>query len=316
MPDADAVRRAAILIRSKHGNWKAAARLLAKRVKALGIPNPLKKKPAAGEDRHPGRRQVRLRWRDDGRQALHHVQGREADGQADARGHRARRGEGEGQAAGPVPRLRRQAEPQARVPAPNAAGSSPRCRPMVAKNHDFMCLGCGHDLDKGEKLCPGCGKENPGHNPMADHENPGERRALRRRKPERTVWPRARRRARRPARASPSEVPRPSRSARTRTRRRRGRRRGGGKARTERRQGQEDRQAEDQHQGDEARQGQEAEGRPQAHPGRGGRRPGPARHARTAAPRAGRRRGGGVRARRPPRGRRQREADRRWRPAP
>ena len=52
MPDADAVRRAAILIRSKHGNWKAAARLLAKRVKALGIPNPLKKKPG-GEDRHP-----------------------------------------------------------------------------------------------------------------------------------------------------------------------------------------------------------------------------------------------------------------------
>ena len=44
--------------------------------------------------------------------------------------------------------------------------------PMVAKNHDFMCLGCGHDLDKGEKHCPGCGKENPGHNPMADMKIP------------------------------------------------------------------------------------------------------------------------------------------------
>ena len=30
MPDADAVRRAAILLRSKHGNWKAAAKLLAR----------------------------------------------------------------------------------------------------------------------------------------------------------------------------------------------------------------------------------------------------------------------------------------------
>ena len=62
MPDADAVRRAAILIRSKHGNWKAAARLLAKRVKALGIPNPLKKKPGGREDRHARGSQVRLRW--------------------------------------------------------------------------------------------------------------------------------------------------------------------------------------------------------------------------------------------------------------
>ena len=113
MPDADAVRRAAILIRSKHGNWKAAARLLAKRVKALGIPNPLKKKPERREDRHPGRRQVRLQRRDDGRQALHHVQGREADGQACHEGHRARGSQGEGQAPRPVPRLRRQAEPQA-----------------------------------------------------------------------------------------------------------------------------------------------------------------------------------------------------------
>lgn len=38
----------------------------------------------------------------------------------------------------------------------------------VAKNHDFMCLGCDNKLDKGEKFCPGCGKENPGYLAMAD----------------------------------------------------------------------------------------------------------------------------------------------------
>jgi hypothetical protein len=43
----------------------------------------------------------------------------------------------------------------------------------LTKNHDFKCLGCGKDpLDKGEKHCPGCGKENPGYNPMADHKIP------------------------------------------------------------------------------------------------------------------------------------------------
>lgn len=41
VPDADAARRAAILIRAKKGKWKAAARLLVR----LGYPNPLQKKP-------------------------------------------------------------------------------------------------------------------------------------------------------------------------------------------------------------------------------------------------------------------------------
>ena len=49
----------------------------------------------------------------------------------------------------------------------------PRPMPAVAKNHDFACLGCGHDpLDKGEKHCPSCGRENPGYNLMADHKIP------------------------------------------------------------------------------------------------------------------------------------------------
>lgn len=38
----------------------------------------------------------------------------------------------------------------------------------AAKNHKFTCLGCSHDLDKGEKHCPGCGKANPGYLPEAD----------------------------------------------------------------------------------------------------------------------------------------------------
>lgn len=42
IPDADALRRAAVLARSKHGNYKAAKRLIARRAKELGVPNPLK----------------------------------------------------------------------------------------------------------------------------------------------------------------------------------------------------------------------------------------------------------------------------------
>ena len=42
----------------------------------------------------------------------------------------------------------------------------------VVKNHDFMCLQCGKTLDKGEKFCPDCGKENPGYLPEADQKVP------------------------------------------------------------------------------------------------------------------------------------------------
>jgi hypothetical protein len=42
----------------------------------------------------------------------------------------------------------------------------------VEKNHAFTCLGCGKDLDKGEPHCPQCGKENPGYLPEADHQIP------------------------------------------------------------------------------------------------------------------------------------------------
>lgn len=44
IPDADALRRAAILARSGHGNVAAAKRLIAKRAKELGVANPLAEK--------------------------------------------------------------------------------------------------------------------------------------------------------------------------------------------------------------------------------------------------------------------------------
>lgn len=135
MPDADAVRRAAILIRSKHGDWKAAARLLARRVKALGIPNPLKKKPDAGKTAKTAgpaveKKQKVMCGHCGARQNAKHVHCPECGGTL--------------------------------VP-----GAMP-----ITKNHDFTCLGCGKDLDKGERHCPQCGKENPGYLPEADHKIP------------------------------------------------------------------------------------------------------------------------------------------------
>jgi hypothetical protein len=50
IPDADALRRAAILARSKHGNWKAASRLIARRARELGKPNPMTATAGAKED--------------------------------------------------------------------------------------------------------------------------------------------------------------------------------------------------------------------------------------------------------------------------
>jgi Putative phage serine protease XkdF len=44
IPDTDALRRAAILARSGHGNAGAARALIAKRARELGVPNPLEKK--------------------------------------------------------------------------------------------------------------------------------------------------------------------------------------------------------------------------------------------------------------------------------
>lgn len=50
IPDADALRRAAVLARSGHGNVAAARRLIARRAKELKVPNPLSENDAVKKD--------------------------------------------------------------------------------------------------------------------------------------------------------------------------------------------------------------------------------------------------------------------------
>ena len=171
MPDADAVRRAAILIRSKHGNWKAAARLLARRAKALKIPNPLKKKPKADKAAEPAVAKCACSGgMMDGKPCTMCKAGkRMARKQVKAAEPAAEKGKGKLRALCPGCGAKQNKE---HVHCTECGQQLPPMPPMVAKNHDFMCLGCGKDLDKGEKHCPGCGKENPGYNPMADMKIP------------------------------------------------------------------------------------------------------------------------------------------------
>src|SRR6185437_5704608 len=59
---------------------------------------------------------------------------------------------------------------------PECGGSMAKAKPIkkaLSKNHDFTCLGCEKQLDKGEKFWPGCGKQNPGYLPMADNKVKG-----------------------------------------------------------------------------------------------------------------------------------------------
>jgi hypothetical protein len=168
MPDADAVRRAAILIRSKHGKWKAAAKLLAKRVAALGIPNPLKGKKA---DKIAGAQVTKCKCAGgmmDGKPCPDCKKGRKA----------AKRAIRKALAPHPVAKKRKMVCPgcgamQSRKHAMcTECGSTMAGAAPVTKNHDHMCLGCSKTLDKGEKFCPGCGRENPGYLPVADHKIP------------------------------------------------------------------------------------------------------------------------------------------------
>ena len=126
IPDADALRRAAILARSKHGNWKAARKLIARRAReALGVPNPLKSQ--GREDRHPGRRQVRLQRRDDGRQALHLCKAGKRMAKTCQEGHRARARPRGRASCGPCAPAAAPSRTTSTSSAPNAAASSPRC---------------------------------------------------------------------------------------------------------------------------------------------------------------------------------------------
>ncbi len=178
---AEDLHNAAVLARSGHGNVAGATRLIARRAKELGVPNPLKGKKEKVAARPLSRRdqvhEVR-RLRDDGRQALPGLQeGQEGREQGRCGGEAAcpqgtfgpvRNQEEEGH----VPRLRGQAEPEARplprvrqAAAPRDArrGQEPRLRVPGLRQGP---------LDKGEKHCPQCGKENPGYLPEADHKIP------------------------------------------------------------------------------------------------------------------------------------------------
>jgi len=180
MPDADAVRRAAILIRSKHGKWQAAEKLLGRRAKALGIPNPLKKKPKADKAAAAVCDVCKDSGTADGKPCTSCAAGAKA---AEALVAKA--------AAGfdgtPPPGVTKKTKVMCghcgakqnskHVHCPECGNSlSPGAMP-VAKNHDFTCLGCGKDLDKGEPHCPQCGRENPGYLPEADHKIPANKAA-------------------------------------------------------------------------------------------------------------------------------------------
>jgi hypothetical protein len=54
IPDKDALRRASVLARSGHGNVAAARRLIARRAKELGVPNPLSENDAVKKDEGGG----------------------------------------------------------------------------------------------------------------------------------------------------------------------------------------------------------------------------------------------------------------------
>lgn len=186
IPDKDALRRAAILARSKHGNWKAAARLIARRARELGVPNPMKKKPKAGK---PAVTETVVAdvakcacsgtGLADGKPCLGCEKGAAA---ADALLAKATAILPE-----PEPAVTKKqkvmcghcgAKQSAKHEYCSECGQSLHSALPVNKNHDYDCLNCGReDLDKGERFCPGCGAENPGYLPEADHKIPANKAA-------------------------------------------------------------------------------------------------------------------------------------------
>ena len=180
MPDADSVRRAAILIRSRHGNWKAAAKLLARRAKALKIPNPLKQKvaePEAPKTAKPGKCACTAGMTD-GKPCTDCKAGKKK-----AKALLAKAVAGLDVQPADVAEKKKSKvmcghcgakQNSKHVHCPECGGALyPGAMPVATKNHEFACLKCGHDpLDKGEPHCPQCGTENPGYLPQADHQIP------------------------------------------------------------------------------------------------------------------------------------------------
>lgn len=173
------------LARSKHGKWKAALKLIARRAKQEGWTPPGKQDKVAAKGAKPqvtkcmkcdgsgmtdgkpcpdckkGKKALKAQKRTI-RKALRHLDdfASVVNGQPATKKAKVLCG-----GCGAKQSRKHQMCTECGKP---MAGAMP-----VTKNHDFRCLGCGHDpLDKGEKHCPQCGKENPGYNPMADHKIP------------------------------------------------------------------------------------------------------------------------------------------------
>lgn len=176
------LHNAAVLARSGHGNVAGAKRLISRRAKELGVPNPLK----GGKDK----------------------KGKTATKAAEPQVTKCKCGDTGMMDGKPCPSCkkgRKKAKRAQKVAVPAEAKKKkakvmcsgcgakqspkhehctecgkpvPRPAPAVVKNHDHVCLGCGKDpLDKGERYCPGCGRENPGYLPEADHKIPANKAA-------------------------------------------------------------------------------------------------------------------------------------------
>ena len=173
------LRNAATLAQSGHGDVPAARRLIAREARRLGVKNPLKKKLKAAKAAAPDAAKCACA-------------GTGMAGEIPCTGCGKGREQAEALVARSLAGLDKAAVPDAAKKKPKVmcghCGANqnskhvhcPECGNAlypgampIAKNHDFTCLHCGHDpLDKGEPHCPGCGKENPGYLPEADHKIP------------------------------------------------------------------------------------------------------------------------------------------------
>jgi hypothetical protein len=184
------LHNAAHLAQSGHGNAAGAKRLISRRAKELGVPNPLKggkdkKGKTATKSADP--QVTKCKCGDtgmmDGKPCPSCKKGKKAAKKAKRQVRKAL-GHLDDFASvvndSPVTKKKKSrvvcggcgAKQNAKHDACSECGKPMSGAMPVAKNHDYVCLGCGKALDKGEKHCPGCGKENPGFNPMADHKIP------------------------------------------------------------------------------------------------------------------------------------------------
>ena len=198
IPDKDALRRAAILARSKHGDYRAASRLISRRARELGVPNPMKEKKAAkkaaarvANEALPDMTKPKFTGTLPESTSKCDEEMEEEKGMGVAgspmHGGIAPSSKGGGTAGTPMhggsaASTTMSAKEKKIKVACASCGAMQNNKHMycsecgkgmsgsipVEKNHDFMCLKCGYKLDKGEKHCPQCGAENPDHNPMAD----------------------------------------------------------------------------------------------------------------------------------------------------